>query len=219
MSQLILLRHGQAAFGAERYDQLSELGLRQAQAAGRHWAAQGTRFTRVIIGPRRRHRLTAQAAIDPLGLKLGDAVEPALDEFADGSTILASARARAGAAEAPDQRTLLQQYGKEIEAWAAGEVEIPGTPTARAFRTGIADWLGTLTTESEPDQNVLAVTSGGVIAAAFTELMGLPDREIGTLMRRIRNASLTEVLFSRGRMSLLSFNCAAHLPADLITLI
>ena len=37
MGQLILVRHGQASFGAEDYDQLSDLGKRQGYRLGEYW--------------------------------------------------------------------------------------------------------------------------------------------------------------------------------------
>ena len=46
MGQLYLVRHGQASFGADDYDQLSELGRRQAVQLGRYWAQRGWRSWR-----------------------------------------------------------------------------------------------------------------------------------------------------------------------------
>jgi broad specificity phosphatase PhoE len=37
MGQLYLIRHGQASFGAEDYDNLSELGHQQAQQLGAYF--------------------------------------------------------------------------------------------------------------------------------------------------------------------------------------
>ena len=41
MPALYLIRHGQASFGAEDYDQLSDLGMRQSQHVGEYFSAQG----------------------------------------------------------------------------------------------------------------------------------------------------------------------------------
>ena len=62
MSILYLVRHGQASFASENYDQLSPLGERQARQLGEHWVALGLRFDRVYIGPKQRH-LQTQAAV------------------------------------------------------------------------------------------------------------------------------------------------------------
>ena len=58
MGTLYLVRHGQASFGADDYDQLSPLGLQQAQRLGAHWLAHGQRFDTVLMGTLRRHAQT-----------------------------------------------------------------------------------------------------------------------------------------------------------------
>ncbi|GIT63997.1 MAG: hypothetical protein Ct9H300mP22_3970 [Gammaproteobacteria bacterium] len=37
MSELILVRHGQASFGQKSYDKLSDLGIEQVRILARHW--------------------------------------------------------------------------------------------------------------------------------------------------------------------------------------
>ncbi|HEX5739103.1 MAG TPA: phosphoglycerate mutase family protein, partial [Hydrogenophaga sp.] len=58
MGTLYLVRHGQASFGAEDYDQLSERGRQQSVQLGRYWAARGLVFDAVITGTLRRHEQT-----------------------------------------------------------------------------------------------------------------------------------------------------------------
>jgi hypothetical protein len=59
------------------------------------------------------------------------------------------------------------------------------------------------------------VTSAGVVGAAVCEVLELPDAQWCALVRVIRNASLTEVVFTKGRCGLRSFNGAGHLPGRL----
>ena len=49
MSFLTLVRHGQADFFAEDYDQLTALGEQQAQLLGEYWVRQGQHFDEVYI--------------------------------------------------------------------------------------------------------------------------------------------------------------------------
>ena len=61
---LLLVRHGQASYGAADYDQLSERGWEQSRRLG-HWLARGGhRFTTVVVGGMRRHRQTAEAVAE-----------------------------------------------------------------------------------------------------------------------------------------------------------
>ncbi len=58
MATLYFVRHGQASFGADDYDQLSALGRSQAEALGAHWAARGVTFNAVFRGTLKRHQQT-----------------------------------------------------------------------------------------------------------------------------------------------------------------
>lgn len=222
MSRLILLRHGQASFGAAHYDALSDRGREQAEAVGRHFAARCECFSRVCIGPRERHRLTAQHALGSLGIALPKAMEPALDEFAEGQQILASVERRLAlglrgeAALSRDEQ--VRHYASEIDAWAEGRVQIEGVRAVAPFRATVGQWLAQVTAARAPGQNILAVTSGGVIAAAVAIALDLPDARLATFMRAIYNGSLTEFAFSAGRApALVSFNVASYLPEALLT--
>jgi broad specificity phosphatase PhoE len=50
MGHLYLVRHGQASFGADNYDQLSELGGWQSERLGQYFASKGRAFDTVITG-------------------------------------------------------------------------------------------------------------------------------------------------------------------------
>src|SRR5213593_5091946 len=63
MSVLTLIRHGQASFFDANYDQLSEVGERQAQLLGEYWARRGLGFAQVYTGPRVRQQRSAELAV------------------------------------------------------------------------------------------------------------------------------------------------------------
>ena len=58
MGTLHLVRHGQASFGSDDYDRLSDLGVRQCRRLGEYWAARGQRFSAVLRGTLRFRWLT-----------------------------------------------------------------------------------------------------------------------------------------------------------------
>ncbi|NUQ87355.1 MAG: histidine phosphatase family protein, partial [Glycomyces artemisiae] len=58
MGLLLLVRHGQASFGADDYDVLSETGWEQARLLGRWLAERRVTPTAVVQGGMRRHRET-----------------------------------------------------------------------------------------------------------------------------------------------------------------
>ena len=60
MSALVFVRHAQASFFEKDYDRLSALGETQARCLGEFWTRQNIHFDEVYIGPRVRHRRTAE---------------------------------------------------------------------------------------------------------------------------------------------------------------
>jgi broad specificity phosphatase PhoE len=99
MSSLTLVRHGQASFFAEDYDQLSALGHAQAGLLGDHWVRRRLGFDEVYVGPRTRQRQTAEAVGERYrqsGLPWPEPVLlPELDEIRHGQPF-APARPRIG---------------------------------------------------------------------------------------------------------------------------
>jgi broad specificity phosphatase PhoE len=81
MAELILVRHGQASFGAENYDKLSELGWRQSRWLGEYFAERGASFDRVIRGSLRRHDETLRGIGEGMGKALEGDEDPRLNEY------------------------------------------------------------------------------------------------------------------------------------------
>ncbi|MCJ7557878.1 MAG: histidine phosphatase family protein, partial [Gammaproteobacteria bacterium] len=67
MSEILLLRHGQASFGAEDYDQLSQTGETQVRMLGEHLAGLGMEFDAVYSGAMRRQRDSARLVLEGMG--------------------------------------------------------------------------------------------------------------------------------------------------------
>jgi broad specificity phosphatase PhoE len=203
MSTLVLVRHGQASLGTARYDQLSPLGLQQAVATGRTLAERWPAPTRVWVGPRARHQATwagvATAWRSPVIAQHAEA----LDELAEAEQL-----------GAPGDRAT---YLNAIERWARGALAIEGVASVEAFRARAVAWLESATADSAHGQQVLAVTSAGVIAMVTVHLLGLPTSSVMPLISVMRNASLTEVVFSARGRAIVSFNSASHLPSTLLS--
>lgn len=64
MITILLARHGQASFGKKNYDQLSELGVKQAQMLGAHYAHNQRRIDAVFSGHLMRQQDSARHFID-----------------------------------------------------------------------------------------------------------------------------------------------------------
>lgn len=71
MGVVYLVRHGQASFGTDDYDRLSELGAEQARITGDHLGALRVRPTSIIHGAMLRQRQTAGGIIAGLEATAG----------------------------------------------------------------------------------------------------------------------------------------------------
>jgi broad specificity phosphatase PhoE len=82
MSELYLVRHAQASFGAANYDQLSDLGHRQSRWLGDHLGARGVSFGTLVVGDMVRHHETLDGICSGMGIDGADRlVLPGLNEY------------------------------------------------------------------------------------------------------------------------------------------
>ncbi len=237
MSELILIRHGQATPFEKDTDRLSELGEQQARAVGLALAEEEVTPTHVVHGPLVRQQRTAEIAAGAAQFADADASPPwpeavedaRLAEY-DGDGLirtlapLLTARNEGFAASmqrfrerqhAPDRNRAFQLMLEELaEAWQAGTVTHTGVEGWAAFRSRVHAALEDLT-RLPSGSTVLAFTSGGVIGLMVALSLDAPDAAALKLNWRVRNGSLTRFTFGGGRLSLDSFNEVAHLPPEL----
>jgi broad specificity phosphatase PhoE len=209
---LVLLRHGQASMGTAEYDQLSELGHRQARALGARLARADLSAGQVWSGGLARQRETARAVLAELGRPPSDLrTDIRLDEY-DPLGVLGADTAGDPftAATTPESRRALQvRLDEALARWIQGGAGYPephGAFTARveASVTDLAATPGT----------TLAITSAGVIAVACARLTGLPADRWPALARVVVNASITKLITGPTGTHLLTFNDHAHLEGD-----
>src|SRR5512133_3701657 len=91
MGQIFLVRHAQASFASDDYDQLSELGVEQSRLLAAWWARCEQRFTYAVTGSLRRHAQTAEACLGALPPESRPsravAADPGFDEYDSGDII------------------------------------------------------------------------------------------------------------------------------------
>ncbi len=211
MGNLYLVRHGQASFGSDDYDQLSELGRRQSVRLGEYFAQQGLRFDAVITGTLKRHRQTLagilegmQAAAEPLDW-------PGLNEY-DSEAVIAAIHPQP--LQKPDTPELYRHHFRLLRdglaQWMAGVVSPRGMPTYEDFVAGVTSALYHVRAH-HAGQDVLVVSSGGPISTAVGRVLQTPPETTIELNLRIRNTSVTQFAFTPKRHMLVSYNGIAHL--------
>jgi broad specificity phosphatase PhoE len=205
---------------------LTETGEEQAQLLGTWWRARGVRFDEVRCGLLQRQRQTAQLCL-PDQPRIVDSrwneydatgvlqhLRPLLAEQDAGFAVLSAKF---------DQMRGTGEVNKHFQAmfeplmnwWSSGAVTHPQVEPFADFERRVRDVL--FETLSSGSRDVLVVCSGGVIGACVQTVLDAPPAAALRLNWRIRNCSLTEFVFTKGKVSLDLYNSVAHLPADLVT--
>jgi broad specificity phosphatase PhoE len=242
VSTLLLIRHGQASYGAANYDELSPLGHRQAEALGASFDADRRRVDIVYSGPLRRQRDTAEGArraalaagLDVPEIRVVDelAEYPAfqllyrlLPRMAADDPDLAPLRG--GIAGTETHHLLDRAFGRIMGAWHRGELSDDDHGDIESFEQfveRVRRGLDHVMRDHGGGQRVAVVTSGGPISVAAKLALGLTPDATMQLGRSIRNASITELrwrsrgfAWQPGQLSLYGFNHVHHLADDLVT--
>lgn len=210
MAELIVVRHGQAAFGQANYDQLSDLGHQQAKLAGQELADMGWVPDRIITGTLERQRDTMTS----MGFDGPREEHSGFNEY-DFHDLL-RARFKDGVPDPVlgDRKVHFRTLRDTVLEWQDG-----GLPTASESwadfekRTAAALAFATQTDA----RRVLVVSSGGVIGQLVASTVSAPARMMMELNLQIKNASISKFIFSNSgsgnRIFLQGFNATPHLDA------
>ena len=216
MASIFLIRHGQASFGTDNYDRLSELGCRQAEVLGRYLVDHDIHFDAIYSGELQRQRKTAQIAnsaadharehivdarfneIDNEGqLEVITPVllerQPELQEFVDRAF-----------GSSKDYQKLLEQV---FNYWVALGDEGPnGLQSWAEFSAGTRSALAELMTSHGSGKNVGIFTSGGTIATIVAQVLGLDGGATYQFYEPMINCSVTRLLYNKNKVSLSYYN-------------
>jgi broad specificity phosphatase PhoE len=213
MGTLYLVRHGQASFGADDYDQLSDLGHKQSVRLGEYFAHKGIRFDGLIAGTLRRHKQTLDGILQGMKHEGEHLSWDGLNEY-DAQTVIASVHPHK--LEKPTSPDMVRHHFRLLRdglaQWMAGVVSPKGMPTYAEFSAGVAGALDHVRA-NHYGQQVLVVTSGGPISTAVGLVLGTSPETTIDLNMRIRNTAVTEFAFTPKRFSLVSYNAVPHLDA------
>lgn len=203
MGELILIRHGQASFGAADYDVLSDLGRRQAGAAGDWLRSMGWTPDRIVTGTLNRQKDTAIA----MGFDSAREEHAGFNEYDFTSLLNARLDADLSKIQGEDRKAHFRMLRETVFAWQRGEIVDPyETWDAFAARVEAARAFAADTTA----KRVLVISSGGVIGQITATSLSAPAQHMMNLNLQIKNASMTRFMFSGNLFSLNEFNATPH---------
>ena len=230
MTTIYLIRHGQASFGQQNYDQLSNKGERQAQILGQALKQVINQPTYAIAGSLQRHQQTANIALSECFPNIALKTNAGWNEF-NHQQVIAKYDPRFEQAEAIKQELALaanpKAYMAEIfhaavSRWTSGEYDHDYDEPWPMFKQRIDQALQQLCKDliEQKTKQALVFTSGGVISTVLGQLLELSLHKTFELNWAINNASITALGLSNGHLKLLSLNEHYFLKAenaDLVT--
>tara|TARA_B100000959_G_scaffold174445_1_gene182670 strand:+ start:15584 stop:16294 length:711 start_codon:yes stop_codon:yes gene_type:complete len=224
MSELIVVRHGQASFGEASYDKLSERGIEQVRLLARHWQDLGEEFDCIYSGTLRRQQETANELL-PLvkGCPDKPLLHASLNEY--NSNPLLQIYLRDHSADegfdpaltwpVNDPRLFQQLFEAATSRWIRNELE-PGEQESAfehwsSFKSRVHGALDEIMSQHSKRSRVLISTSGGVIAMALQRVLNFSDEHVIATNWMVHNSSVTRIKYGNGKISLTQFNGLSHL--------
>jgi len=211
MALVLLVRHGQAAFGTDDYDRLSALGRQQARWLGEHLRDRGISPVSAVSGSLRRQQDTATELLGALGSSLVPSVDAGLNEY-DGDALYARYTGGADhrAHQQRDARDYWRTFRTAMQAWA--EDRLAGMPESwHQFGARVRSAIDGAMRGTDRDDVVLVVSSGGAIGRLIADIMTAPATTAIELNLQFRNTGVCELIAGSRSLRLLSYNNVPHL--------
>jgi broad specificity phosphatase PhoE len=211
MGTLYLVRHGQASFGADNYDKLSELGMRQCVRLGEYFRHKGVRFDAALVGTLQRQVESLAGIAQGLEWTPEPLSWPGLNEY-DSKAVVEAIHPEP--LPRPDSPELVRHHFRLLReglaGWMAGTARPAGMPSYAEFVGGVTGALDHVR-QNHHEKKVLLVSSGGPISTAVGQVLGMSPEATIELNLRIRNSSVTEFAFTPKRHMLVTYNTLPHL--------
>ena len=225
MAKLYLVRHAQASFGKEDYDNLSDLGIEQSTHIPKHFDIASDKVYALYRGDMKRHLQTVANSFGDMA----HTVDAGLNEF-DHENVLRVHRPEIADKEKAamlvmsqpnPKRFLEEEFDIAMSKWMNEEGTSSYNEPFKIFTERTLESLNAIIAKAraEKQKEVVAITSGGVIAFLAAHVLGAPLSKIPSLNLSVVNTSVTSFVFDDKRLSLGYFNNYSHLPKDMVTYI
>ncbi|MBU2980442.1 histidine phosphatase family protein [Lentibacter algarum] len=203
MAELLVIRHGQASFGQDNYDVLSELGHKQSAAVGALLRELGWAPDRLITG-----RLTRQKeTLASMGFAQAPEEHAGFDEYDFGDLLNARYKGDVPDLVKGDRKTHFKALRETVFEWQ--DAAFDGASETYAEFAERVEAARKFATDTEA-KRVLVVSSGGVIGQLASTALGANKRHMMELNLQIKNTSMTRFMFKGERCSLHEFNATPH---------
>ena len=224
MSMIYMIRHGQASFGKEDYDQLSPLGKKQARILAEHLLNIGFQPDALYSGTMMRQTATAQEVLS--AYHIADKKVPELemlngfDEYDTAAIVKALFPDMVKEDpslndELPKMYASKASFKRVFEGamlrWVTGDFDRPGTESWEALKARVAGSLRLIMKNHGRGKIIAVFTSGGAIAASLAHVLDISGEQAMRLNWQLVNSSVSRFMYNEERITLAGFNVINHL--------
>ena len=227
MTSIYLVRHGQASFGQQNYDQLSSLGEQQAQRLGESLRSRIGGFDKVYLGSMLRHRQTARHCLAQLPEERQiaesswqvdgnwneydhqDILAQLGEEFRTAASIEAYVRRQTN----PNQ-AFEQMFNAAMDRWLSGKHDSDYVESWNHYRSRITKALEAVVADSAGAQRVAVFSSGGPISVVSQRLLGVPAEQVMQVNWTLVNCGVTKLVSTSSRLFVSTLNDHSHFEGE-----
>jgi broad specificity phosphatase PhoE len=210
MAQMILVRHGQASFGSDDYDKLSDLGHQQATLLGEYLSQRDHEFDLVVTGDMLRHKQTADGILKA-HKSVNIITDASWNEFDFDSIV--KAYLRKYPKQQPSAKSPRSEWYKVLKSamlsWSQQSLDLPNSETWIEFCGRVKKAYEFI--QNSDHKKVLVVSSGGAMAVFLMSLLNTSVEQAIAFNLQIKNTSVNHFFFNKAGFQLNSFNNVPHL--------
>ena len=223
MSTIYLIRHGQASFGSENYDKLSDLGCRQAMLLGEYLSNNNIYFGAAYTGSLQRQQKTASLVLEhqPNAISLqtesrfneillDDLIATLLPKLAESNKVLKELIESGFSSSKQFQKVVKATFNY----WVSDQCPDVGVQTWKQFSDNVVSALKFVQEQQGAGKTIAIFTSGGTIATLVAYVLGLNGSQTYQFFEPVINCSITQILYNKQHSSLSCFNDFSYLNAQ-----
>ena len=226
MADIFCVRHGQASFGTDDYDQLSPRGYRQGELLGQYFVKCGVQFDRIYAGTLKRQVQTAEAVQQVYRQHKLSVPEIATDarwnelQTEQQVTVLAPLVAHGGTdptalmeAAMQDKKAFQKLIRATFDYWIQHPELIGELESWEAAQQRVLAALAEVQANNRSGMKSAVFTSGGIISIVTAHALSLPPSSVYAIFEKVINCSITRLLHNQQELALSTFNEHAFLSA------
>ncbi|GAA6184122.1 MULTISPECIES: histidine phosphatase family protein [Alteromonadaceae] len=221
MTAIYLIRHGQASFGQQNYDKLSDVGHQQAKLLGNSLQTRIGDFDKVFLGSMLRHKQTLQNCLSGMSSVVDESnwnFDANWNEY-DHNDIIAQMGPEFTDAPSVKNWLLTQNnpkaafeklFNDAMNRWMSGQHCDEYVESWERYLNRIKGALENVINNAKGAKKVAVFTSGGPISVVSQYLLGIPPSNVMQVNWTLVNCGITKLVNTQSRVFLSTLNDHSH---------